>query len=94
MKNLREREREHVCRRAAESNVYTLINSTLKADGLLLTGSFIKFLGIWPIRKGMEDLSLHCQHDDWVFKKNWHDSRGSRKCARTQTFKKGSLTLF
>jgi len=50
------RGRESMC--AAEPqgrNVYTLIDGTLKADGLLLTGNLIKFLGIWPIRKGMED---------------------------------------
>lgn len=36
----------------AEPNVYTLIDGMLKANGLL-TGSFIKFLGILPIRRGM-----------------------------------------
>lgn len=35
--------------------MYTLIDGMLKADGFLLTGSFSKFLGILPIRRGMED---------------------------------------
>lgn len=52
-----------LCLCAAEENLYILISGMLKADGHL-TGRFIKFLGILPIRKWMEGPVSTAQRED------------------------------